>query len=305
MAKADLEPDPAPREQSAGDAIKEIEEITSHRVVAYVSKRPLGPWDVLPFYRLLAKIGHQKDLSIIVQSSGGYPDDAYKLATVIHEFGDRITFVVPSYANSAATLLCLSGTQILMGPVSELGPTNPMMSVDQRLITPTVMEPGESPDRRPESRARMAAHALRDFLISAGVLTSEGDYDPEKLSVYMTKGILNPFLLGDFERSGKIALQYAKNLLRTHMFDGDDERASKAAKILCEDYYDHSYPIGRKEARETVGLAVTDMPDDLWDQTSKLVSAYDQMMEDQEIARVIETSNSFEIDHWAKPGDEG
>ena len=313
MTKAAVSREPlneAPNGKSAGEAIKEIEELTGHRVVAYVSRRSLGPWDILPFYRLLAGIGHQEDLSIIVQSSGGYPDDAFKLATVIHEFGDRITFIVPSFANSAATLLCLSGNKILMGPVSELGPTNPMMSVDQRLITPTVMEPEGSSGRRewiePPER-RMAAHALRDFLIAAGVLTSEGDYDPEKLSVYMTKGVLNPFLLGDFERSGKIALQYAQNLLRTYMFKGDgddDDRVLRAATALCEGYYDHSYPIGRKEARDDLGLEVTDMRDDLWDRTSKLVSAYDQMMADQNIARVIETSDRFEIDYWTPSVDE-
>ena len=294
---------PAPEEQSAGAAIKEIEDLVGHRVFAYVGRRSLGPWDIEPFYRVLSKIGRQDELSVIVESSGGYPDDAFKLATVLHEFGDRITFIVPSYANSAATLLCLSGNKILMGPVSELGPTNPMMNVDQRLITPTVLEPAGSPERREPTEpatSRMAAHALRDFLIAAGVLTSEGDYDPEKLSVYMTQGILNPFLLGDFERSVKIALQYAQNLLRTNMFDGDDQQASRAAKALCEGYYDHSYPIGRKEAREDIGLKVEDMPDDLWDKASRLVSAYRRMMSDQKIARVIETSDAFEIAHWSE-----
>ena len=288
---------------SSSEAIKEIEDITESRVIAYVSTRLLGPWDILPFHRLLAKIGHQENLSVIVQSRGGFPDDAFKLANVIHEFGDHITFIVPSFANSAATLLCLSGNRILMGPITELGPTNPMMHVDERLITPTVLEPGPAPvDRKgwdePPTR-QMAAHALRDFLTAAGVLTSEGAYDPEKLSVYMTKGILNPFLLGDFERSGKIAVQYAENLLRVHMFQGDanaDEQASKTARILCEGYYDHAYPIGRKEAREQLSLKVEDMPEELWEKSSELVSAYERMMQTQGIDRVIETRDSSEMD---------
>lgn len=297
--------------KSAAEAIKEIEAVTESRVIAYVATRSLGPWDILPFYRVLAKIGHQSELSVIVQSRGGFPDDAFKLANVIHEFGDRITFIVPSLAKSAATLLCLSGSRILMGPITELGPTNPMMNVDERLITPTVLEPGgSSVDHNEWEEPRkqlMAAHALRDFLTAAGILTSEGDYDPEKLSVYMTKGVLNPFLLGDFERSGKIALQYAENLLRAYMFKGDsdaDEKASRTARALCEGYYDHAYPIGRKEAREDLGLKVEDMPDELWEKASELVSAYDRIMEAQRINRVIETSDSFEIDYWSLPEPE-
>ena len=183
-----------------------------------------------------------------------------------------------------------------------------MMDVDERLITPTVLEPGSVPVDRKEweepPKRQMAAHALRDFLTAAGVLTSNGDYDPEKLSVYMTKGILNPFLLGDFERSGKIALQYAENLLRTYMFKDDAdgaERASTTARILCEGYYDHAYPIGRKEARERLGLKVEDMPEELWVKASELVAAYDRMMSAQHIARVIETSEDFEISHWRLP----
>lgn len=289
-------------------AIKDIEELTGSRVITYVSRRMLGPWDISPIHRLLANIGHQHKVSVIVQSEGGYPDDAFKLANVIHEFGDHITFIVPSYANSAATLLCLSGNRILMGPISELSPTNPMMYVDERLITPTVLPPEGTPvdhkgwDETP--KRRMAAHALRDFLTASGVLTSDGDYDPEKLSVYMTKGILNPFLLGDFERSGKMALQYAENLLRTYMFQGDadaDERASKAARTLCEVYYDHSYPIGRREAREQLGLKVEDMPEELWEKASELVAAYDHMMESQDISRVFETSIKSEVEHWSLP----
>lgn len=297
--------------RSPAQAIEAIEGVTGSRVIAYVSARILGPWDILPFHRLLARIGHQEELSVIVQSRGGYSDDAFKLANVIHEFGNRITFIVPSYAKSAATLLCLSGNRILMGPVSELGPTNPMMSVEERLITPTVVDPRAAPvDGKgwgATPKRQMAAHALRDFLTASGVLTPEGAYDPEKLSVYMTNGILNPFLLGDFDRSGKIALQYATNLLRAHMFQGDadaEERAATTARLLCEEYYDHGYPIGRKEARVHLGLKVEDMPEELWDKAVELVSAYDQMFEDQGIARVIETSDSFEIDHWARPEDE-
>ena len=291
--------------KTPADAIKELEPIVGSRVIAYVSQRTLGPWDIIPFYRLLAKIGHQDKLSVIVQSRGGFPDDAFKLANVIHEFGDHVTFIVPSYANSAATLLCLSGNLILMGPTTELSPTNPMMDVDERLITPVFLEPESAPVDRKEwgepPKRQMAAHALRDFLTAAGVLTSNGDYDPEKLSVYMTKGILNPFLLGDFERSGKIALQYAENLLKAYMFKDEKDgaqRASTTATTLCEGYYDHAYPIGRKEARDRLGLKVDDMPEELWARVSELIVAYEQLMSEQHIARVIETSDGFEIAHW-------
>ncbi|MDE2839997.1 MAG: hypothetical protein OXM03_05155 [Chloroflexota bacterium] len=296
--------------KSAAQVIGEIEEITNSRVISFVGRRSLGTWDILPFHRVLAGISHQEQLSVIVQSLGEFSDDAFKLARVIREFGDEVSFIVPSVAKSAATLLCLSGDRILMGPTSELGPTNPMMYVDERLITPTVPEPGglsadrEEREGQPKQR-QMAALALRDFLIAAGVLTSQGAYDPEKLSVYMTNGILNPFLLGDFERSGKTSMQYAETLLRDHMFKGKKSAAKAAretARKLCEGYFDHAYPIVRQEARDELNLNVEGMPDELFEKTSDLVSAYDRMLSDQNIARIIETStgNPWTV-HWKEP----
>ena len=295
-----------PAEKLAAEAIKEIEPLASGRVLVYTSKRSLAFWDIPPLYALLEKMGHQEKLSVIIQSNGGFQDDAMKMANVIHEFADHVTFIVPFYAASAATMLCLSGNLILMGPTSYLGPTNPMMRVDKRLITPSMPEPaegsGESKEREPPMR-QMAAHALRDFLTASGVLRSDGKgYDPEVLSVYMAKGILNPFLLGEFERSNKMALQYTENLLATHMFGGQEDASSRAqevARLLCEGYFDHAYPIGRKEAREKLRLEVGDMTGEMWTHSSRLMLSYDSMMESQNIATIIETSDGFEITHWA------
>lgn len=286
--------------KTASQAIQEIEPLAGNKVMVYTSRRSLGPWDIPLMYKLLAEIGKQKRLAIILQSRGGFADDAYKMANVIREFAEDLTFVVPSYAKSAASLLCLSGNRILMGPISELGPTNPMMSVDERLITPTLPVPSGS-SKEPEKR-QMATHALRDFLEAAGVLKSGGSgYDPEVLSVYMGKGILNPFLLGEFERSSKIAVQYAENLLVRHMFCGRDNvegLATETAKKLCEGYYDHNYPIDRTEAREILHLTVEDMSNELWERTSELMLAYDEMMSAQNIATIVETSLKFQVVHF-------
>ena len=101
-------------EKPASEAIKEIEALIEERVIVYTSRRNIGFWDIPPLYRLLTNMGFQKNLSVIVQSQGGFIDDAFKIANIIHEFANEVTFIVPYYANSAATLLCLSGTQILI-----------------------------------------------------------------------------------------------------------------------------------------------------------------------------------------------
>ncbi len=293
----------------ASVAIAELQAMLQCRVVAYTARRSIGPWDVMPFYSILQRIGHQSKLAVAIQSTGGFPDDAFKIAQMIREFADDVTFIVPSYANSAATLLCLSGNSIQMGPTSELGPTNPMMYVDERLIAPTLPQPvidsGSQQEPAEPRQRQMAAHALHDFLKASGVLRADGKgYDPDVLSVYVSKGVLNPFLLGEFERSGKISIQYTETLLVNYMFKGRDNAAQLAQEVaahLCEGYYDHSYPILRKEAREVLHLNVLDMPTELWNRTSELMQAYDLMMEAQKIAVIIETSDNYKITYWPTP----
>ena len=62
-------------------------------------------------------------LDVIVASSGGDIDAAYNLALLFRRYGkDKLTFIVPRWAKSAATVLVCAGDDILMAPIAELGP---------------------------------------------------------------------------------------------------------------------------------------------------------------------------------------
>ena len=294
MAKKKKEQAPT---KKAGEVIAEIENTRGHRLVAYVSIGSIGPWDILPLHELLSKLGHQEHLDFAIQSPGGYADDAYHMATVLHEHCDHLSILVPTRAKSAATLVCLAGSEILMGPTSELGPTDPMIQVDERLITPTVAPLVEKAEGKEPEKKQMNAHALRDFLESVGVIKEDKSYDLDKLCIFMDKGILNPWLLGDFERSTKQAKQFAEQLLIRHMFKDKPEKQKMVPEIvkqLCEGYYHHNYPIGRREARE-LGLEIIDMSEELWDISFNLMVAYDIMMREQKIRNLIETSDNYYI----------
>jgi hypothetical protein len=300
--------------KTTGEAITELEEILDgQRLLVYIQDWVIGPWDVVPIFSLLSEIGKVNNLNLLIDSRGGYPDDAYKIADVIHEFCESLTVIVPFRAKSAATLLSLAGKQILMRPLSELGPCDPMIYVDESLITPTGVpvkspESSETEEGRSRSRRRqMNALALRDFLEVAGILkrNEEGEitgYDCEKLIPYCEKGVLNPWLLGDFERSFKQSYQFVENLLRRYMFRDNPNKLAKIPGIahkLAEGYFYHEYPISRREAQE-MGLNVIDMPDKLQEQANDLLAAYNTMKKEQKLCTIIETSNSYHIDKWSE-----
>lgn len=298
--------------KTTAEAIADVEKVLNdERVLVFIEDGLIGPWDVLPIFGLLAEVGKVSKLNVILDSSGGFADDAYKIATVLHEFCDYLTVIVPFKAKSAGTILSLAGNQILMSPLGELGPCDPMINVDESLITPMgfpvrPQEAEETEEGRSRSKKRQInALTLRDFLEVAGILQKDKagkitGYDCEKLLPFFEKGVLNPWLLGDFERSFKQSYQFVETLLSRYMFKGDANKLARVPEIahkLTEGYYYHGYPISRREAQE-MGLNVIDMPDELWKKTSELMAAYDVMKKEQKLRTIIETSRSYQIYEW-------
>lgn len=294
--------------KSTAEAIRDIEKsLGNGRVLVYIQDWLIGPWDVMPIFNQLSSMGKVNNLTLILDSTGGYSDDAYKIAGIIHEFSESLTVVVPFKAKSAATLLSLAGREILMSPLAELGPCDPMIRVDESLITPRGLPvtPTEETGETRTKKRQMNALALRDFLEVAGILIRDDQgkiagYDCNKLIPFCEKGVLNPWLLGDFERSFKQASQFVENLLRRYMFKDQPDKLELVPDItrrLAEGYYLHDYPISRREAQE-MGLNVTDMPKELWKWTSELLAAYDVMKREQQLCTIIETSDSYYVDKW-------
>jgi hypothetical protein len=292
--------------KTTGQAISDIESMLGNQpVLVYIQDVAIGPWDVLPIFSLLSEIGKVDTLNLIIDCDGGYADDAYKIASVLREYCKHLVVIVPFKAKSAATILSLAGDKILMSPLAELGPCDPMINVDESLVTPAgipVRTPVVEEDSPRRKKRQINALALRDFLEISGILQKNDrdeviGYDCDKLLPFCEKGILNPWLLGDFERSIKQSHQWAENLLKRYMFKDDidsDNTVTEIAQKLTEGYYYHGYPLGRREAQE-LKLKVEDMPDNLWASTSELMAAYDIMKKEQNLITIIETSRSYRI----------
>lgn len=67
------------------------------------------------------------ELSVILQSPGGYAGISYKMISMLRRHADDIEVIVPELAKSAATLFCLGADTIYMGPEGELGPLDPQI----------------------------------------------------------------------------------------------------------------------------------------------------------------------------------
>ncbi len=69
-----------------------------------------------------------KKLVVILNTQGGSVETVEKMVDIMRYHYDEVYFVVPDYAMSAGTILCMSGDRIYMDYSSSLGPIDPQLN---------------------------------------------------------------------------------------------------------------------------------------------------------------------------------
>ena len=95
--------------------------------------------DILPesatyFEDLLHDVDRARDLHLLIGSPGGDGETALRLLRAAQGRCQRLVVIVPDWAKSAATLIALGAHEILMGPVSDLGPIDPQFRIGNELV---------------------------------------------------------------------------------------------------------------------------------------------------------------------------
>lgn len=111
--------------------IDQIERARNSRLVCYLTgDRPgmearIG-MDIFPyFYDVLVKMGKQRQLDLFIYSAGGATMAAWGLVNLLREFCDKLCVLVPSKAQSSATLISLGADEIVMSRMGQLSPVDP------------------------------------------------------------------------------------------------------------------------------------------------------------------------------------
>jgi hypothetical protein len=79
------------------------------------------------------------EIDVIIESPGGSADDAYRIIRTLRKNFEKVNIIVPFWAKSAATLLALGATTIIMDEFGEFGPLD------------TQLKDEEYPDPEPKS----------------------------------------------------------------------------------------------------------------------------------------------------------
>jgi ClpP class serine protease len=190
--------------------------------VLYSPRRYINARSIDSIYTVLRELGIVDKLAVVLFSGGGDIDEAYILATYLQDLArEKLVFYIPRYAKSAATLLALAGDEVVLLPVAELGPIDPVIydsHIDRYIPLQSILE-------------------ILDLLSQKG-LTSE-----------LAKAILEriPVVeLGDYKRAVEHNAELCGRVLARRMHRENPEKAREIASKLVS-YKQHSAAITLKD----------------------------------------------------------
>jgi uncharacterized protein YeaC (DUF1315 family) len=190
----------------------------------------------------------EKQADVMIYSPGGLPDAADSIVHIIRSKFTHTRFIVPSVAKSAATMIALSGDELLMEENAELGPIDPQFRFVKGDGT-SVMSP---------------AQAIIDQFGMAQDIVGK---DPTKLPAWLP--ILHqygPSLYQQCLNAIELSKKYVGEWLKTGMFkdlDDKEERAQKVVDYLANhnEFKSHGARVGVAEIRAR-GVNVSVINDD-------------------------------------------
>ena len=262
--------------------IKAIQDLTARPLIVYatactVSKQlhpaieMIEPGDMTGFQAVTQNLKGKK-LDVLIHSPGGYPDAAEAIVRMLRRQFEEVRFIIPAYAKSAATMLAMSGNEILMAPDAELGPIDPQMRTAN----------GTSP----------AIAILEQFKKAQAEIAA----DQTKLAGWMPiLSQMGPSLIIDCDHAIKLSGELVETWTRDYMFAGDSDAATKAKKI-AEYLGDHKeLQVPRASDKDpqllSQGVKVKDlsaMGSSLHEAVMVLYSAFDLLLSNSGVYKIFE-----------------
>jgi ClpP class serine protease len=266
------------------EIIKKIEKLRGSKVITYATSDRPGPvnarvaMDIIPVISAqLRRIGKQEKIDLVLYSAGGDTMVPWRLVSMIREYCNQFSVIIPYKAHSAATMISLGADEIVMSDMSELSPIDPS--------TANVFNPVDP--QNPQNRIPISVEEVMSYFDLAK--NKFGIKSDEELTKIFNKFVeatpsIHPLALGNVNRTHNLIKLLAKRLLKSHREHLREEEVDKIIKFLTEDLYSHQYYIGRKEAKEELGIkTVVEADKELADLMTEIYAEYNKEMRMTEI----------------------
>lgn len=273
--------------------IEKIEKLRQSRLITYLTSDRGGPVnariarDIIPVISgQLRKIKKSPKIDLFLYSGGGDTMVPWRLISMIREYCDRFSVLVPYKAHSAATMIALGADEIVMTDLSELSPIDPSTA---NVFNPS--DPKNSQQKVPISVEDVMAY----FDLAKNKLGVKDDQDLVKIFTKFMESNppIHPLALGNVNRIHNLIRILARRLLKSHRLPMADKEIDKIVDYLTEKLYSHQYFIGRKEAKEDLGLKTVRYADE--NLSKAMTDLYEDYAEEMEIGRVWNPENEIGI----------
>jgi hypothetical protein len=222
-----------------------------------------------PLFDQLNAHGKQQAFDLVLFTNGGDAEAPLRIVSLIREYCETFSVLIPHRALSAGTLLVLGANEIVTTPFSVFGPIDPTRThpLLPRREGATEPEPISVQDMR---------HAMQ-FIREAAPKESAVAYTPEAMAQIFSALFdkIHPLAIGAIEQSYALARLIGTRCLETHMGTSDADRAKISSIVdkLIDQYKSHSYPISRTEA-ELIGLNIVKATPAVESALNKLLAFY-------------------------------
>lgn len=175
------------------------------------------------------------ELDVFINCLGGEIDIAYQLGKTLNDFApEYLSFIIPRFAKSAASLLAMSGDEIIMGTPSEIGP------LDAQIYD---SESGET-------------FSPLSLPTALSLIKEDGyNYNHAMVDLFANKSP-SLMMMGEFIKCLEVSERYVFDILSTRMLRNKPlSYIGEISHKLVRDYPHHGYCINFSEA-EKIGLVV-------------------------------------------------
>lgn len=271
--------------------IQQIEGLRNSRVITYLTSDKQGPinarvaMDIIPIIsKQLRIIGKTESIDLFLYSAGGDTMVPWRLVSMIREYCEKFSVLVPYKAHSAATMIALGADEIVMSDLSELSPIDPS--------TANVFNPQDP--NNPQNKIPISVEDVMAYFDLAK--NKFGIKNDTELSHIFGKFVesnpqIHPLALGNVNRIHNLIRVLAKRLLKSHRLPMKEEEINKIVDDFTEKLYSHQYFIGRKEAKEDLGIRSIVLADQ--NLSNNMTELYEEYKKEMELEKIWNPENEL------------
>ena len=252
-------------------------------MVTYVTSDRSGPinarvaMDIVPIISAqLRQIGKVPKIDLFLYSAGGDTMVPWRLVSMIREYCDTFSVLIPYKAHSAATMISLGADEIVMSDLSEISPIDPSTA---NVFNPT--DPTNPQNKIPISVEDVIAY----FDLAKNKFGIKSDEDLTKVfnKFVESNPQIHPLALGNVNRTHNLIRLLAKRLLKSHQKPMREDEIEKVVEFFTEKLYSHQYFVGRREAKEELGLKTVVNAD--MNLSKLMTSLYEEYAKEMELGK--------------------